>query len=272
MPTLAVSGGRLAYADRGRGAPVTACHGFALAGPSWWEVVAAAGGGWRWLLPDLRGHGATAVPPEAPHGLAAIADDLIALWDALGIARSHLVGYSMGGRAALTLAVRAPARLRSLTIVSAHAGLADDQRPARRAADDHWRAILLERGTDRFAGEWERLPLVSGIARRSDRVQARLGRIRRRNRAAGLAASLRDAGAGAMAPVWEQLAAVACPALIIAGADDPRYRAHAERLAAVLPRAELAILPRCGHAVPAERPMALAERLAAFLERVEAAG
>lgn len=272
MAMLALPDGILAYRDRGRGVPVTACHGFALAGAAWSEVAAAVGAGWRWLLPDLRGHGATTVPPDAPHTLEAAADDLVRLWDALGIGRSHLVGYSMGARVALALAVRDPERCRSLVVISGHAGLEPAGRPGRRDADRAWGERLLHDGTERFADAWEALPLFAGVARRGAPARARLARIRRRSRPEGLAASLRDSGAGAMAPLWDRLQGVRCPTLVVAGAEDPRYLAYAARLVGALPRAELVVVPRCGHAVPAERPHLLGRVLAAFLRSAEAGG
>lgn len=269
MPQLAIPDGTLAYLDRGTGPPVTCCHGFALAAASWTEVAAAAGPGWRWLLPDHRGHGRTRVPAAASHSLEAGAEDVLRLWDAVGAERSHLVGYSMGGRLALTLAVRAPERLSSLVVVSAHAGLEADERPPRRAADRAWARRLRREGVGPFADAWEALPLLAGVARRSRRARARLARLRRRSRPEGLAASLRDGGAGTMTPIWERLATVTCPVLVVAGAEDPRYRAHAVRLAARLPHGRVAVVPRCGHAVPAERPYLLGRMLREFLRSVE---
>jgi len=269
---ILVPDGVIAFRERGAGPPVTLCHGFSLAGASWTEVVAATGPGWRWWLPDARGHGATGVPPGASHSLEASADDLLRSWDAAGIGRGHLGGYSMGGRLALTLAVRAPQRLRSLVVVSAHAGLHPSQRAARRAADGDLARRIIEQGIGPFADAWERLPLFAGVARRGPRPRARLARLRRRSRPQGLAASLRDAGAGAMAPLWDRLPTVTCPALIVVGAEDPRYRAHAARLARVLPQARVVVVPRCGHAVPHERPFLLGRLLREFLRQVEAGG
>src|SRR5256886_11980389 len=61
--------------------------------------------GWKWIAPDLRGHG---FAPTSPATMDDCAADLVALWNDLGIERSHVVGYSMGGRLALHVAVRLP--------------------------------------------------------------------------------------------------------------------------------------------------------------------
>src|SRR5713226_6868464 len=56
--------------------------------------------GWKWIAPNLRGHGSA---PTSAATMDDCAADLVALWDQLGIERSHVVGYSMGGRLALPM-------------------------------------------------------------------------------------------------------------------------------------------------------------------------
>src|SRR5258707_1757605 len=88
---------------------------------------------WKWIAPDLRGHGNA---PTSPATMDDCAADLVALWDELGIERSHVVGYSMGGRLALHVAVRLPQRTRSLLTIGPHASLHDQALSTRRQADE----------------------------------------------------------------------------------------------------------------------------------------
>src|SRR5258707_12318176 len=88
---------------------------------------------WKWIAPDLRGHGNA---PTSPATMDDCAADLVALWDELGIERSHVVGYSMGGRLALHVAVRLPERTRSLLTIGAHPGLDDQARGTRPQAHE----------------------------------------------------------------------------------------------------------------------------------------
>ena len=127
---------RLNYEVMGEGSPVTLLHGFTQSGRSWHEIVSKMPEGWQWILPDLRGHGATQTKPGAPHTMEACAADLEMLWDHLGIARTHLVGYSMGGRLALHVAASRPRRVLSLLTIGAHAGLEEDAREGRRRGDE----------------------------------------------------------------------------------------------------------------------------------------
>src|SRR6267143_2979723 len=135
MPILEGADVRLNYFVEGDGPAATLLHGFTQSGRSWREVIATTPAGWRWIVPDLRGHGATRLQPGAPCTMDACTADLEMLWDHLGIARTHLVGYSMGGRLALNVAARRPERLISLLTIGAHAGLEGEGRASRRQGD-----------------------------------------------------------------------------------------------------------------------------------------
>src|SRR5207302_6106014 len=174
--------------------------------------------------------------------------------------RSHLVGYSLGGRLALWLAARHPERVLSLTTIGAHAGLEPAERAARAAAD----AALAERierdGIDWFAGYWAARPMFARLAGRAD-----LDAMRRDQDAAAVAAMLRGLGPAAVEPFWDRLAAITSPALFIAGAEDGRYPELAHRLAAAVPRGRAEIVPGAGHAVHLENPDQVARLLRAHL-------
>ena len=233
---------------------MTCLHGFSQHGDSWDEVTSLAGDRWRWLTPDLR---ATT--------LAGAEAELLALWAGEGVERTHLVGYSQGGRVALHCAAAHPGRLLTLTTIGAHAGLDSAQRAARIAADDALAERIEREGVDWFAEHWAALPLFAGLARRGPAVLARLDAGRRRNDARHLAATLRGMGAGATEPFWDRLGAIAAATLLVAGAEDARYVDLAERLRAAIPNARLAIVPEAGHAVHIEQPRAFAALLADHL-------
>jgi 2-succinyl-6-hydroxy-2,4-cyclohexadiene-1-carboxylate synthase len=233
---------------------VTCLHGFSQGGDSWDEIVSLVPGGYRWLAPDVR---ATT--------LAAAGDELAALWELEGVARTHLVGYSQGGRLALFMASRHPERLLTLTTIGAHAGFEGPDRSRRLVEDEALAAHIEREGVDWFAGYWAALPLFAGLARRGPDFLARLDAARRRNDAAHLAATLRGMGAGATEPFWDRLAAIAAPTLLVAGAGDERYVRFAERLHGAIPHSRMAVVNGAGHAVHLEQPGAFAALLAAHL-------
>ncbi|HKC20855.1 MAG TPA: 2-succinyl-6-hydroxy-2,4-cyclohexadiene-1-carboxylate synthase [Candidatus Dormibacteraeota bacterium] len=258
-------GVRLNYFVTGDGPPVTLLHGFTQSGRSWRELIAHMPEGWKWIVPDLRGHGQTVTSAGAPCSMDACTDDLVALWEELDVGRTHLVGYSMGGRLALHVATRRPERLLSLLTVGAHAGLDDDARAGRRQGDEALAERIEKDGIESFVDYWASLPLFAGVQRRGEGYVAQLRAERLQNHTAGLACSLRDMGAGVMEPVWGDLPRVKVPCTFVAGQLDHGYVASARRLAASVPQGRVEILPRAGHAAHLERPDAFARILADHL-------
>lgn len=261
---------QLSYFAEGDGTPVTLLHGFTQSGQSWREVLAKMPAGYRWIVPDLRGHGATRTPPDAPCTMEACTSDLEMLWDHLGVDRTHLVGYSMGGRLALHVATRVPERILSLLTIGAHAGLDDDAREGRRPADDALAVRIETAGLEAFVNYWSGLPLFAGIERRGPSFVAQVRSERLKNHIEGLACSLRGMGAGVMEPVWADLAKVSVPCTFVAGQLDHGYVASARRLAATAPNGRIEIVPRAGHSVQQERPDAFAQILLAHLAAASA--
>ena len=270
MPVIEGTDVRVSYSVHGEGKPVTLLHGFTLSGRSWREVVGKMPPGWMFVMTDIRGHGETRTAPGAPITMEACACDLQLLWDRLGIERSHLVGYSMGGRLALHVAVRLPERVRSLLTIGAHAGLDEDARPGRVEADEVV-AVRIERyGIEAFIDYWGSQPLFAGLKRRGAGFAAQVRAERMRNRPEGLASSLRGMGAGTMQPLWSELPSISIPTTLVVGEDDTAFVAHAKRLAASMAGARLEVVARSGHAVHLQRPTAFARLLLDHLRWAEA--
>src|SRR5205807_10667273 len=227
---------------------------------------------WMWIVPDLRGHGETQAPHGAPCSMAASTTDLEKLWDELGVQRTHLVGYSMGGRLALHVAARRPGRVLSLLTIGAHAGLDEDAREGRRRGDEGLAERIEKEGIEAFVDYWGALPLFAGLERRGPSYVAQVRAERLQNHVAGLACSLRGMGAGTMEPVWNELGQVTFPCTFVAGQQDHGYVASARRLAATVANGRFEIVPRAGHAVHQERPDAFARLLASHLAAATAAG
>jgi len=265
MPILEGADVRLNYFVAGEGPPVTLLHGFTQSGRSWQEVITTMPQGWRWVVPDLRGHGETQTRPGVECTMDGCLADLEMLWDHLGVQRTHLVGYSMGGRLALHVAARKPERLLSLLTIGAHAGLEEDAREGRRLGDEALAQRIENDGLEPFVKYWSGLPLFAGLERRGPSFVAQLRAERMSNTVAGLACSLRGMGAGMMQPVWDDLARVTVPSTFVAGQLDHGYVASARRLAAVVANGRVEVVLRSGHAVHQERPEAFAHVLANHL-------
>lgn len=269
---LDVGDASLSYFVAGEGRPVTLLHGFTQSGRSWREVITKMPEGWRWIVPDLRGHGETQIWKGSACTMDACTEDMVKLWDALEVEKSHLVGYSMGGRLALHIAARRPERVLSVLTIGAHAGLEEDARQGRREGDEALAGRIEREGIEAFVNYWGSLPLFAGIERRGPNYVAEVRAERMRNHVAGLACSLRGMGAGTMQPLWDELAQVTFPCTFMAGQLDHGYVASARRLAATVPNGRFEIVPRAGHAVHQERPDAFVRALSFHLAASTAVG
>src|SRR5919199_2327201 len=99
----------------GSGPPVLCLHGLFGAGRNWGGGARALADRFEVVLPDLRNHGASPWSDEV--GYPALAADLAALMDELGLGSARIVGHSMGGKAAMVLALTAPQRVERLVVV-----------------------------------------------------------------------------------------------------------------------------------------------------------
>ncbi|MFN8621641.1 MAG: alpha/beta fold hydrolase [Chloroflexota bacterium] len=265
----APDGTRYAVTRSGQGTPVLLLHGFTGRADDWMPFRPALERLTAPIAVDLLGHGASDAPHDpARHAVERQAADLAAFLRAQGAAPAHVAGYSFGARVALRLAVDHPDVVASLLLESPSAGIADpDARAARRAADDDLARDLERDGIAAFVERWEALPLFAGerALPAADRAATHAARLR--NDPYGLAASLRGAGQGAMAPLHEALATITVPTTVIAGALDQAGLPRAQSVARAIPSARLVVVPETGHAVHREQPARLARELAAHLVR-----
>jgi 2-succinyl-6-hydroxy-2,4-cyclohexadiene-1-carboxylate synthase len=179
----------------------------------------------------------------------------------------------MGGRLALDIAVHHPTAVRALILESASPGLVDvAERRERRLQDEELAGRIEAEGVERFVNTWEQLPLFASQRHLPADVQAGIRRQRLNNSAAGLARSLRGMGAGVQPSLWAELATIDRPALLIAGALDPKFVTINRQMAVALPEGRLNIIENAGHAVHLEQPARFAEVVEAFLSSVSSSG
>ena len=162
------------------------------------------------------------------------------------------IGYSLGGRFALRQALLRPELVSRLVVVSASGGIdGDDERAAApRPPTREWRFPVNATGSTALCRWWLERPLFATLTPAAAPIDSRLG-----GSAAGLASSLRLAGAGRQQPLWSRLGALTMPVLVVAGALDEAYAARAHRLAAAIgANARVAIIDGAGHACHLEAP------------------
>jgi 2-succinyl-6-hydroxy-2,4-cyclohexadiene-1-carboxylate synthase len=236
-------------------------HGFTHTGRSWQRVIAALGERYTSVADDIRGHGDAS--ERVPVTLEAVIDDVLAA----GEEAFTLVGYSMGGRIALHVALAARDRVQRLVLIGASPGIADDaERSERRRADDELADQIERSSIDEFARRWAQTPVLAGLpaaaleAAHADRL---------RSTPSGLARALRGLGTGALPSLWGRLGSLSMPVTLVVGERDSKFRAIAAEMSrgtpgARMPAAQVVIVPGAGHAVHLETPEAIARQLADF--------
>jgi 2-succinyl-6-hydroxy-2,4-cyclohexadiene-1-carboxylate synthase len=229
-------------------------HGFTQTLRSWDGLAEPLSETFQVVRVDLPGHGGSGgVDMNFPATAAAIGE---------AGGKATYVGYSLGGRLCLRLALDRPDLVQALVLVGASPGLADDAARAARKASDDGLADEIERiGTTAFLDRWMAQPMFATLQPRPEDLAARLA-----NTSAGLATALRRLGAGVQEPLWDRLGELAMPVLAVAGQDDERYTHVAEEMAdAIGVNAQVVALAGARHAAHLERPASFSRLLAAFL-------
>lgn len=239
-------------------AMLTALHGFTETDDVWTEVLEPLARPVR--CPLLPGHGWRPCPSGTT--IKSVAAEIAAKLPA----NSDLLGYSLGGRVALQVALDHQSKLRRLVLISSNAGLRDAKERDRRVRHDlHFAEVLEEDGLGPFVAWWESNPVLKP-ARVLPRALIEQLRCRRLNQdPRGLAGVLRHLGTGVMEDLWPRLGELKLPVLLIAGERDPRYVDVMKAMAAKIPGARLELIPGCGHAVHREAPNELIDLLREFL-------
>jgi 2-succinyl-6-hydroxy-2,4-cyclohexadiene-1-carboxylate synthase len=175
-----------------------------------------------------------------------------------------VVGYSMGGRLALRAALRRPGKFGALVLVGASPGIEDEEeRQARKLADEELADWIEEHSIEDFAGRWEAQPIFASQSPELVAAQ-REGRLSHEPRK--LAQLLRSGGQGAFEPVWNDLERIDCPVLAVAGELDTKYADTAYRIAERVKHGRARLVAGAGHAPQLERPAEFADLLLDFLD------
>jgi 2-succinyl-6-hydroxy-2,4-cyclohexadiene-1-carboxylate synthase len=218
-------------------------HGFTQTGRSWTRTAADLAADNEVVLVDAPGHG------ESSGTIADLWTGAHYIADAAG--DGVYVGYSMGARFALTMALTRPSAVEGLVLLGVNPGIEGAaERAARARADDDLAAAIERDGLEAFLDRWLAQPLFASLSRDAADVEDR-----RRNTPAGLASSLRYAGTGRQEPVWDRVHNIRVPVLVVAGEHDAKFAAIGRRLAdAIGTNATFAVVPGAGHAAHLEQP------------------
>ena len=251
-------GVRIAYDVHGDGEPLVLIMGLGYGRWGWEPVVEPLAARYRVITFDNRGYGDSDAPP-GPYTAAQMAGDTLAVLDAAGVERAHVVGASLGGAVAQELALRHGGRIEKLVLMATMSGVSNMHPiPAptlalMAEAPTLDPAVAIRRFVENALEPEPDAPLV-------DRIVAI--RVAKPPDPAGWAA---QAAIWATFDAWEELPRIEAPTLVVQGEGDvvvdPR---NAALLAERIPGAELRMVPG-GHLFFWNRPAALVSRLTEFL-------
>jgi 2-succinyl-6-hydroxy-2,4-cyclohexadiene-1-carboxylate synthase len=218
-------------------------HGFTQSERSWDPVRAGLGDA-----------GSAAI--SVPDGL-----DFVGTAHALDRGAATYVGYSMGGRLCLQLALDRPDSVERLVLISASPGIADPEARVERVAADELLARDVERdGVDVFLARWLAQPLFATLPPERAGVDER----RAANSVTRLTHQLRALGQGVQPSNWGRLSELAVPVLLVVGALDTKYVEIARRMEHEIADARVAVLAGAGHACHLEQSATTAQLLSSW--------
>ena len=239
--TFRHDGLELRYESRGTGPPVLCVHGATGAGAYEWSKVAEAlEDRYRFIIPDLRGHGASD-HRAGEMSIEAVDEDLLELIAHEHLTPPHVLGFSFGAEVALELELVYPGSAASLILVSPGLGDPKSSVPTRAQLEKGWPARLRDLHAERH-GEDHWLDVMLELC---DRAAARPK------------ADL------------DAIAAIGCPVLLVLGSeDDPRRLRQAEVMRDAHDRTELVVIEGGRHAVHKDHLPEVAAVVGTFLDRV----
>ena len=253
MLSITVDGVPLHYRDEGQGLPVLLFHAFPLNGEAYEKQLKALSGRYRFIIPDLRGFGRSGLG-EGPTEMARIAQDALALLDALKVDSAVVGGVSMGGYASMALLREDAGRVRGLVLVDTQATADDEAGRARREASAQ---EALREGPE--AAVRALLPKV--VVEPDSAVGREVAAMMRTATPAGIAAAQR--GMALRPDSKDILARYAGPALVVVGEKDPVTPLEkAKQMADLITGARLEVIPDAAHLPNQEQP----ERFNAVLD------
>lgn len=253
---------RVVYLDRGAGEPVLLIHGFGLDKDSWSVFARYIPDRYRVIAPDLPGFGESTRSGVASYDVRAQAARVLAFADALGLARFHLAGSSLGGSIAARIAIDHPERVRSLMLADSGGVPAPHPTEVARAMAAGRNPLIITSpdDVDRVLGlTFMKPPGIPGFIKRSVGAQAVARLAFNQKVFADLAAHPDDALAA-------DLSRIKAPTLVMWGDHDlVTDVSTADVMTSAIPGAQKVLLESCGHLPPMERPEDAANLYLRFL-------
>lgn len=254
MAHLTRDGVRIYYEHHGAGPAVLLTHGYGATSQMWGGQVEAFKGRYHIILWDMRGHGQTDYPEDdAAYSEAHTVADMGAVLDACGEQSAVIGGLSLGGYSTLAFHLAHPERVRAMMLFDTGPGFKNPEARAAWNHRAHERAATLE---------------AQGLAARGDSEEVRVSTHRS---ADGLARAARGMLSQHDARAIESLPQIQLPTLVLVGAEDERFIAPSDYMAAKIPGARKVVIAGAGHASNLHQPEAFNRAMGEFLSSLPAA-
>jgi len=229
-------------------------HGFTQTSRSWDRYIDLLQPEQSIIRFDAPGHAnSTSVSADLPTTATMVAEQG---------AKADYIGYSMGARLALHIALLHPDSVRRLVLISGSPGLRTPaEQIERQQSDEHLAQEIIQVGVSHFVSKWLSNPMFSNLVSTEGDIKDRL-----RNSVDGLVSSLRLSGTGSQQSLWDRLSELSMPVLLIVGENDQKFRQiNSEMKNLISSQTELVIIQNAGHAVHLEQPKQCVSVIANFL-------
>ncbi|MDY0408752.1 2-succinyl-6-hydroxy-2,4-cyclohexadiene-1-carboxylate synthase [Virgibacillus soli] len=247
-----------------QGETIVLFHGFTGSVSTWSTLIDGYQDRFRFVVIDLPGHGKTMTPTIKTMKMCC--DDLAIIFQTLGLKNVHLLGYSMGGRTALSFAMLYPEYIKSFVLESASPGLKTKQeRNLRIKSDDKLIKKMQEDGLVSFIDYWEGIPLFHTQQTLPKKVKEQIRQERLSQQVTGLIQSLQGMGTGIQPSWWNHLQNWKKPVLLVVGERDPKFVHINEEMSEKLKNSQLVIVKNVGHAIHVEDPQKFGKIVNAFI-------
>lgn len=234
-----------AYRVQGTGEPLILLHGFTGSMMTWKHFADEWKHSFNVITIDLPGHGKTYT--KQPKSMKSFSDDLMMLFKHLKIEKAHMIGYSMGGRTALSFYSYYPDAVCSLTLVSASPGLKTEAERLKRIKKDEKLADKIGEDLTQFVNFWESIPIFTSHDRLCKKTKKELRDERLMQSPRGLIDSLTYMGTGVQPSWWKQLNQIDIPVLLIVGELDDKFVKINTEMKKMIPNSEFNVISQSGH-------------------------
>ncbi|MBU0473351.1 MAG: 2-succinyl-6-hydroxy-2,4-cyclohexadiene-1-carboxylate synthase [Bacteroidetes bacterium] len=251
--------------------PIVFLHGFTGCANDWLFLFDKLNPKFFPIAIDLPGHGKSIVPNNLEFFSAKSYTNIVSIvLNKLNIKKTILVGYSMGGRTALSFAVENSEKVLALILESSTAGIENQNEKTSRIKTDYQLADkIISDGIDAFTEYWMNLAFFTSLKSLNDKDYSKIIESKKRNSPEGLSNSLKGFSTGKMPSLWNKLNSIRVPTLLIAGSLDSKYRRLNKEMNFVIPNSEIKIIENCGHNIHLEKPEEFTILVNEFLNKIK---